>query len=355
MGDYENHISRLFFRNLSYCDGVIVEMGGDQFLLTIPSKTSFIDLETSVGWSHHKLQALVRSKYPFFDIRYRTVFVFDSQSVKTSSSHLFKADIKGLHPPGALTKFASETYDFVPALVPLTRSGMIDTNFAQSTPTGEFITAGHLLLKNGYEMTSRSNREFLKKDGPIQLAENTKLSPLEWVSAGGILVCTTPVGTIRMKELWESKLCPNLSRDIPTEDASDQTLTNPIPTFHSYGTHGYKITETDGDILLSSTGNPDLDNLLLEAFLQNPGQFEIGQTVQIKLSEEDLAEMLEQEFNMSKSRASTTAIQFKRGPATVNGVNDLQHNGKMSPVVTLMIPDGTVFPFPADIIEPVKP
>lgn len=355
MGDYENHISTLFFRNLSYCDGVIVEMGGDQFLLTIPSKTAFMDLEMYVGWSHHKLQALVYSKYPFFDIRYKTVFVFDSQSVKTSSSPLFKADVKGLHPPGALQKFASETFDFVPALVPLTRSGSIDTNFAQSTPTGEFISAGHLMLANGDEMTSHSNREFLKKDGPIQFVENTEKPPLEWVSAGGILICTTPVGTIRMKELWESKLCPNLTRYIPTSDTEDSSDITQTSSSHSYGTNFCKIATTDGNILISSTGNPDLDNLLMGAFLQSPGRFEIGQTVQIKLSETELTEFLEQECNLSKHRASSTAILFKRGPATIIGVNDLQYKGKISPFVTVMIPDGTAFPFPADFVESVKP
>lgn len=293
MGDYENHINRQFFQKLvQCCDCPVVEMGGDKFLLTIPSKTAYIDLEVSLGRKSEQLKALTAKNYPLFDIRYGNLFVFSSTMLQEESTPLAKADINGILPQD-WGRISTKKFNFVPALVPLTRDGEVDISFAANMPTGERIRAGHLLLVDGTEMEKNSSRYFTREDGPIQLVENTDKEPLTWISAGGILICMDYVAKVQFAELWAAKLCPNLTTEIPRTRALEaeqaapshhQQTSQPLQdTLRSFGRHCttglWSASLPDGLVFTAPNDSAGLDALLEEALQQTKNDFPVGSLV----------------------------------------------------------------------------
>lgn len=355
MGDYENHINRKFFQNLICCDCPVVEMGGDKFLLTIPTKLAYIDMETSIGWEHEKLQTMKKKKFPLFDLRYGNLFIFDTEQIREGSLPLANGDITGIKPQD-WGRISTKEYDMFLSLIPLDREGHIDTTFAKNIPTGEFIRAGHLLLANGEEMEKGSTRYYSHEDGAIQLAENTDKEPLTWVSAGGTLICTDPIARVRFSELWATKLCPWLARELPKDGQDEeprvQQPQRQAPAITLQGP--CQATVLPGGILsVTPPGNTQLNQLLNDIFQQQADEandFPDGSLVSFKVSALELAEHLKKSLKLSPHEAAEAATQFMSNPATVIGTSELWDNGSIVSYVTVMSTDGTTYPFPASML-----
>lgn len=343
--DYE-----LFLEQLMYCDRNVVTMGGDKFLLTVPTRQAMADLATM-----HTDDKLTGNEIPSdqeisFGITGKTISI-----LSTGDWDLRRDDV--MFPKGVASyrdgqlKYSYDSgntpvFNFRLCLIPLTRDEKPDLSFWGSMAPGEPIKGGAVLNRNGIDPTGGKYGKVERwrlgiSDAPLSITEETD-SPLTWYYCGGALIGAEPIGRATIQGLIQAKLIPIFNKELPA------SLSGPDTSEQLPDPRQPRITMTP-------TGDKELDDFLqFYLSMRDPLEqtFPVGSMVNIAVPEYELANFLENKADIYGDEATYMAKAMCANPCPIISALHLQdETGTMRPCVTVRSPNGCTVALWADMVQ----